>query len=55
MLVVRHPVAGLVCDANLRMNLQVSESPQQGLVCRQASEPWKKILCHLVRGFLGIY
>ena len=38
-LVVRHPVAGLACDANWRVNLEVSESPQQGLACRQASVP----------------
>ena len=38
-LVVRHPIKGLASDANQRVNLQVSESPQRGLACRQASEP----------------
>ena len=38
-LVVRHPIEGLAGDANQLVNLQVSESPQQGLACQQASEP----------------
>ena len=39
-LVVRHPIEGLTSDAKKRVNLRVSESPQRGLACRQASEPW---------------
>ena len=38
-LVVRHPIEGLASDANQHVNLQVSESPQRGLACWQASEP----------------
>ena len=53
MLVVRHPIEGLASDANQRVNLQVSELPQRGLACRQASELRKKSYVTLSEDFIG--